>query len=146
MRVTDHLDKTAFTQWLLNVGHGWSINSTQPASSVLLPPEMCCYTEKDLITSIYGSLSLSTTPSAPTLPLLPADETDLYIVLGTNRLSLSAQKPLIRVVMQDAIENLCASLLFEHAFPTAPTAIRVVWECLLAAAEQYRPGAAAIHK
>ena len=63
-----------------------------------------------------------------------------------NRLTLSAQKPLICVVVQDAIENLHASLLFEHAFPNAPTAIRVVRKCLLDAAERYKPGASAIHE
>ena len=84
MHVADHLDKTAFTQWLLDVGHGWSIDSIQPASSVLLPPEMCCYTEKDLITSVYGSLSLSTTCPHPHFfehhAILTATNSDVHLL------------------------------------------------------------------
>ena len=48
-----------------------------------------------------------------------SNDTDLFIVLGSKRLILSAQMPLIQVIIQDAIEGLRGLMLFNHAFPSA---------------------------
>jgi hypothetical protein len=80
----------------------------------------------------------------PPAPTVPSNDTDLIFILGTNRLTLSAQRPLIHVIVQDAIENIRASLLFDHAFPNAAQAINSIQESLFTAAEKYRPGASAI--
>jgi hypothetical protein len=72
--------------------------------------------------------------------------TDLYIVLGTNKVNLCAQKPLIWVIVQDAIEDLQALMLFNHPFPNAATAITFIWECLVDVADKYRPGASVIYE
>ena len=82
----------------------------------------------------------------PPAPVLPSDDTDLYFTPGTNRLTLSNQKLLIRIVVQDGIENLWASLLFDNAFPNAADAVRVVRRSLLDAADNYRPVSAAIYQ
>ena len=110
--------------------------------------------------SVSSSLSVSSSPSTPVnsnatvvdivnvsnppAPTLPSNDTDLIFVPGTNRLILSAQQPLIWVVIQDAIENLWAFLLFDHAFPVALQAIKFVRDSILLAAENYKPGTSAI--
>jgi hypothetical protein len=75
-----------------------------------------------------------------------ANNTELILVPGTNRLTLSAQRPLIWVIVQDTIENLRALLLFDHTFPNAVKARRAIQKSILAAANKYRPGATAIYK
>ena len=74
-----------------------------------------------------------------------SSDTDLFIIPGSNKVNLSSQKPLIRVIVQDAIEELRALMLFSHAFPNATIAIGFVWESLLTVADKYRPAASAIH-
>jgi hypothetical protein len=73
-------------------------------------------------------------------------ETDLFYIPGSNRLTLSAQKPLIRVIVQDAIDDIRASLLFVHAFPEGPDKVTLVQGALLAVAEKYKPGSTHIHE
>jgi len=80
----------------------------------------------------------------PPAPTLPSNDTDLIFIPGTNRLMLSAQRPLIRVIVQDVIENIWASLLFNRAFPNAAEAINSIREALFTAAKKYRPGSSAI--
>src|SRR6266849_5295600 len=84
--------------------------------------------------------------SNPSTLALPSNDTDLYVVPGSNRLTLSAQKPLIWVIVQDAIEDLRASLLFDHAFPRGIDVLRLTRAALLAVAEKYKPGATAIYE
>ena len=73
-------------------------------------------------------------------------ETDLFYIPGTNRLTLSAQKPLIRVLVQDAIDDIRASLLFVHAFPEGLDKVALIRDALLAVAEKYEPGSTHIHE
>ncbi|KAH9015332.1 hypothetical protein EDB85DRAFT_1898780 [Lactarius pseudohatsudake] len=65
---------------------------------------------------------------------------------GAKRLLLTNQDPLVRNVVQEAIENLRASLLFDHAFPTATMAFAFTKESLITAAEKYKPGAIHIQR
>ncbi|KAI9443421.1 hypothetical protein H4582DRAFT_2054425 [Lactarius indigo] len=74
----------------------------------------------------------------------PAD-TDL-LPPGANKLMLTNQNPLVHNVVQEAIENLRASLMFNHSFPTAPVAFTFTKESLITAAEKYKPGAAHIQR
>jgi hypothetical protein len=71
--------------------------------------------------------------------------TNLYTVPGTDRVTLSVQVPLMRLVIQDAFEHVRASLLFRHAYPEPHVVVAVVKESLLAAAASHRPAASIIH-
>jgi hypothetical protein len=71
--------------------------------------------------------------------------TDLCTVPGTNRVALSVQPPLLQLVIQDSFEHVCASLLFQHAFPEPTATIAVVKDALLSAANSHRPKASLIH-
>jgi hypothetical protein len=72
-------------------------------------------------------------------------ETDLIFVPGTNKVMLMAQHPLIRTVIQDGIENVRASLLFEDAFPDATSIPAVTRDALIDAAWSHIPRALGIH-
>ena len=53
---------------------------------------------------------------------------------------LRHQRPLIRKVIIDAIENVRASVLFNNAFPDMTLSITFVREALITAVEGHRPG------
>ncbi|KAI9433408.1 hypothetical protein H4582DRAFT_2082328 [Lactarius indigo] len=67
-------------------------------------------------------------------------DTDL-LPLGANKLLLTNQYPLVCNVVQEAIEHLRVSLMFNHAFPTAPIAFAFTKESLITAAKKLKPGA-----
>ncbi|KAI9435276.1 hypothetical protein H4582DRAFT_2059537 [Lactarius indigo] len=72
-------------------------------------------------------------------------DTDL-LPLGSNKLLLTNQYPLVCNVVQEAIEHLRASLMFNHAFPTAPIAFAFTKESLITAAKKLKPGAVHIQR
>ena len=72
-------------------------------------------------------------------------ETEL-VMSPKNKVNISLQKPAIRVLLQDAIERVRASLLFEDTFPDANVALRVIRDCVIAAAERYMPCTSDIHE
>ena len=53
---------------------------------------------------------------------------------------LTAQCPLVRTVIQDAIKNLQAALLFNNAFPDVCLAFTLIKDSLLTAANRLKPG------
>ena len=83
---------------------------------------------------------------APELPQAtwPTD-TDILFPSGSNRLALRNQRPLLRVVIQDAIEHVRAELLCQNAFPDPALTLETIRTCLRTAASRY-PGAASIHR
>ena len=64
-------------------------------------------------------------------------ETDLVFAAGSNKLMLTSQRPLVRAVIQDAIENLRAALLFNNAFPDICFAFTLIKDCLLTSAKNH---------
>ena len=80
----------------------------------------------------------------PTSHVWPAD-TDLVFQEGTNKLMIMAQQPLVRVVLQDAVEHFHASLLSDHAFPEYKAAHAAVLGALLRSAKSHFPRALDIH-
>jgi hypothetical protein len=54
---------------------------------------------------------------------------------------LTGQRPLVRAVIQDAIENLRAALLFNNAFPDVCLAFTLIKDSLLTSANRLKPGA-----
>jgi hypothetical protein len=74
-----------------------------------------------------------------------AEITNLCTVPGTDRVTLSVQVPIMRLVIQDAFEHVRASLLFTHAYPGPTAVVAVVRGALLSAADSHRPTASSIH-
>ena len=74
----------------------------------------------------------------------PAD-TDLVFQLGTNRITLMTQHPLVHLVIQDRIENVCAHLMSSHAFPNLAATLPVVQSSLLRGAMSHFPRTIIIH-
>jgi hypothetical protein len=68
-------------------------------------------------------------------------ETDLVFNVGSSRLMLTIQRPLVRSIIQDAIENLRAALLFNNAFPDVCFALSLIKDCLFTAADLHKPAA-----
>ena len=73
-------------------------------------------------------------------------ETDLLVVPGTNRVTLSVQLPTMRLVLQDTFEFVRASLLFSEAFLNHTATLAHIKSALIDAAEGQLPGAFDIHR
>jgi hypothetical protein len=73
-------------------------------------------------------------------------DTDLIYLPGSKKVKLTMQMPLVRMVVQDAFENLRASLLFEDAFPDPNVTILFVRKNLIGAARSHLPRVEDIHK
>ena len=58
---------------------------------------------------------------------------------GGNKLKLTAQKSHVRLVIQDAIENIRSMILFTHAFPDITLSVAFAKEALLMAAKAHLP-------
>ena len=76
----------------------------------------------------------------------PADSSELLFAPDSNRLMLTLQRPLLRLVIQESFENLQASLLFNHAFPKSRLALHYIKDALIGAANTYRPGSEQIYQ
>jgi hypothetical protein len=62
-------------------------------------------------------------------------ETDLIFPHGSNKVMLTSQCPVVRAVIQDAIERTRASLMFSTAFPDLFEILDHIGEALVLAAE-----------
>ncbi|KAI9447170.1 hypothetical protein BJY52DRAFT_1193540 [Lactarius psammicola] len=126
-------------------GHG-SMGSA-PYSTPLLAPESGAPTTE---LSTAATTLQNEAPERSVTPESSGDawptDTDLVSPPGTTKLMLTSQQPLVRAVVQDAIENLRASLMFSHAFPDAIVAFSFTKESLIAAAESHKPGATYIQR
>jgi hypothetical protein len=65
--------------------------------------------------------------------------TDLVFADGGNKLKLTAQKSHVRLVIQDAIENIRSMILLTHAFPDITLSVAFAKEALLMAAKARLP-------
>ncbi|KAH9989241.1 hypothetical protein BJV77DRAFT_963983 [Russula vinacea] len=93
---------------------------------------------------IRGSAIDGTLPlESPQYPW-PAD-TNIVFSPGSNKIALTCQRPLIRVVIQDAMENVRADLLFKNAYPDPAVALVTIKESLLASASRHL-GASSIRR
>jgi hypothetical protein len=71
--------------------------------------------------------------------------TNLVFLEGSTKLMLTHQRPIIRTIIQDAIDNLRASLLVRNAFPDAIIAFSFTKDALRLAAERCdKPGATSV--
>lgn len=81
--------------------------------------------------------SATGTSSALAMPVWPAD-TNLVFLPGTRKVTLTCQRPVVCVVVQDGMEKVRADLLFNHAFPDPAVALFNIREALLSSALQRR--------
>ncbi|KAN0141184.1 hypothetical protein V8E53_000940 [Lactarius tabidus] len=70
--------------------------------------------------------------------------TNLVFAAGSHKLMLLNQRPIVRAVIQEAIENLRAALLFTNAFPDVCSALTLIKDCLFTAALCLKPGASEV--
>jgi hypothetical protein len=68
-------------------------------------------------------------------------DTDLIFADNSTRIMLTNQHPLLQVIILEVIENVCACLLFENAFPDFMLVILFIKQSLITAAEAHKPGA-----
>ena len=75
-------------------------------------------------------------------------ETDIVLPTGATKPLLTNQKPLVHSVVHDAIKNMQALLVLNHAFPDSALLWSFAKECLITATEKQakicKPGAAVI--
>ncbi|KAH9019344.1 hypothetical protein EDB83DRAFT_2320776 [Lactarius deliciosus] len=79
-------------------------------------------------------------------PAVSRIDTDLVFVDGTTKIMLTSQRALIRTIVQDSIENLRASILFNNAFPDATVAFTLTREALLTATESHGHGGGIVRR
>ncbi|KAF8262772.1 hypothetical protein EI94DRAFT_1742680, partial [Lactarius quietus] len=66
---------------------------------------------------------------------------DLVFSPGSTKLSLLNQRPIVRAVIQEGIENLRAALMFTDGFPGLCSTLTLVKDSLFTAAMHHKPGA-----
>jgi hypothetical protein len=71
--------------------------------------------------------------------------TEFIYVAGTTRVNLTAQLPVMRTVIQDAFEEVRASMLFNCAFLDASAIPTILKEALIAAALSHVPRSSNIY-
>jgi len=86
---------------------------------------------RHLHVSVY-LLTLIAAPIGLQPPPVTGNQAGLVLSLDTNGgIMLTTQQPLVRMVIQDSFDILCASLVFINAFPNAPLAVQFVKDALL---------------
>lgn len=76
---------------------------------------------------------------ASSLPATPYSRTDLMYTDGCNKIKLTIQRPLVRLVIQDSIEKTQAKILLTNAFPDGSCAAKFVTDALVSAAKDHLP-------
>ena len=94
----------------------------------------------------HRGVTCDTSPNLEKGPTSWPADTNLLRLHGSSQLALSAQVQLVRFVIQDAIDLLCASLLFRDAFPKSAIASALIQDALLVSAEKYKPASFHIHQ
>ena len=69
---------------------------------------------------------------------------ELVFAVGSTKLTLLNQCPIIHAVIQEAIDNLQAALMFMNAFPDVCSALMLIKDCLFTAALHLKPSAAEV--
>ena len=81
---------------------------------------------------------------SPPVIVWPEDTDPVFT--ADSKLLLNKQPPVLRLVIQGAIENLRAAILFHSSFPDVYAAHTLVKDSLLTAANHLKPGAADIYE
>jgi hypothetical protein len=83
--------------------------------------------------------------ATPELPLTWPASTSLFFPPGSTRVMMTLQRPLIRTIIQDGIEELRALLIIREAFPNGITTVSYIRHALITAAENRGHTASSIH-
>ena len=62
-------------------------------------------------------------------------ETDIIYPMGSNKIMLTVQRPLLKAVFQDAFKRIHAAMVFHNTFPNAYQTVEMITESLITAAE-----------
>ena len=84
-------------------------------------------------------------PVATVTTMTWPEETELCYAPGGTRVMLTIQRRLLRTVIQDSIEILRATLIFENAFPEGDQGFNFARRALVSAAEKQLPVTLSIH-
>ena len=90
-------------------------------------------------------LTLHPEPVATEMTSTWPDKTDLCFPPGGTKVMLTIQRLLVRAIIQDSIEILRASLMFENAYPDSVQSLVFVWRALVTAAQRRLPATLSIH-
>ena len=92
----------------------------------------------DVLASLASSQSSSETqwPAA----------TEILYSLGSSKVKVTFQSPLLREVLQDGIENMQGCLVFNNTFPDVSVVITFASASLMTTAEDHEPEATMIHQ
>jgi len=74
------------------------------------------------------------------------NKADLVFAMGSLKIKLTLQRPLVRVVIQDLFDILYLLLQSTNAFPNSAVTIQLVRNVLLRSALNHTPGALTIHQ
>jgi hypothetical protein len=94
--------------------------------------------------SMTHASSATGTSSTLEMPQWPADM-NIVFLLGTRKVALTCQHPMVHIVIQDGMEKVQVDLLINHAFPDPSVALATVKEALITSALQC-PAASDIHR
>ncbi|KAI9438454.1 hypothetical protein BJY52DRAFT_1195946 [Lactarius psammicola] len=122
-----------------------SVTGTTVAPALASPTETVTPTEVPATTpppSLRHVRDSVTTESPSAWPL----DTELSFAPGTTKFMLTIQRPVVCIVIQDAIEHVRASILFKHAFPDSTCAFTFIRDALITAAYAHRPVALNLHR
>ncbi|KAH9038003.1 hypothetical protein EDB83DRAFT_2318530 [Lactarius deliciosus] len=149
-------------------GSGQAVSQSVGGTPVHVPPPTPELTAGLSVASLSGSTSVvqptmqesaglsvallpgSTSAVQPTMqesagPVSPwPADTDLVFGLGSKKVMLTLQFPLVRAVLQDAFEYMRAYLVLTDAFPDTTDAISFARDSLITAAESHQSDAAII--
>ena len=84
-------------------------------------------------------------PVATELTSTWPEETELCFPPGGTKVMLTIQRRLVHIVIQDSVELLRASLMFENAYPDSVQSIVFVRRALVSAAQKQLPATLSIH-
>ncbi|KAH9173191.1 hypothetical protein EDB89DRAFT_2068943 [Lactarius sanguifluus] len=122
---------------------------TTPVSTPTLPQTPGPRVHLVELSDEVGTPSLNRAPTVKSespVPTVTRIDTDLVFVEGTTKVMLTSQRALIRVIVQDAIENLHASILFHNAFPDATVAFAFTQDALIAATGNHGHGGGIVRR
>ncbi|KAF8260296.1 hypothetical protein EI94DRAFT_1811888 [Lactarius quietus] len=133
-----------------NVGERASALSTPGSAMTSAPIAVSATTKAYTIDGSDSPPPANNTPAKCEAPTVKGCQdlhvdTNLVFMEGSTKLMLTHQRPVIQSIVQDAIDNIRASLLVRNAFPDAIVAFVFTKDALHKAAEQCdKPGATTV--
>ena len=109
----------------------------QPQVVTAPQPQVITAPQPQVVTASQEQVVTAQGPGLTTWPTA----TDIIYPPGSNRVMLTLQLPVMRAVLQDAIERTRANLVFGNAFPNVFDTLEYLRDALITAAELNDEGA-----